>query len=217
MKHQSRNKKHESKSSFYGALSDKMNGKIPDELMELLPRGFQDLEKNVILKLKTELEPYETLIAEAIHELYPNMKAVWKRGDIVGQFREPAGLKILWGENDPIVTVPENGVRYRFDFTKIMFAKGNIHERQRIPKRVEKGDIVVDMFAGIGYFSLGIAKHSKPGKVYSIELNPVSFEFLEKNIVLNKVESIIEPINGNCKTEVMKLAEKGIKADKIVM
>ncbi len=217
MKHQSRKQKHESETSFFGALSNKLEGKIPQELMDLLPRGFQELEKNVILRLKPELDPYQPLIAETIHELYPTMKAVWTRGDIVGQFREPSGLKLLWGVNDPIVTIVENGVKYRFDFTKIMFAKGNMHERQRIPKKVVKNDVVVDMFAGIGYFSLGIAKHSGAKKVYSIELNPVSFEFLKQNIELNKVGSIIEPIHGDCKLVVPELSQKGIKADKILM
>jgi tRNA wybutosine-synthesizing protein 2 len=217
MKHQSRHHKHESDTSFFGALWNKLQGKIPEELMELLPRGFQELEKNVILRLKPELEPYQSFIAEAIHELYPAMKAVWTRGDIVGQFREPSGLKLLWGLNDPIVTVTENSVKYRFDFTKIMFAKGNMHERQRIPKKIAKDDVVVDMFAGIGYFSLGIAKHSEAKKVYSIELNPVSYEFLRQNIALNKLESIIEPIHGDCKLVVPELAQRGIKADKILM
>jgi len=217
MKHQSRHNKHESDTSFFGALWNKLQGKIPEELMELLPPGFQELEKNVILRLKPELEPYQSFIAEAIHELYPAMKAVWTRGDIVGQFREPSGLKLLWGLNDPIVTVTENSVKYRFDFTKIMFAKGNMHERQRIPKKIAKDDVVVDMFAGIGYFSLGIAKHSEAKKVYSIELNPVSYEFLRQNIALNKLESIIEPIHGDCKLVVPELAQRGIKADKILM
>jgi tRNA wybutosine-synthesizing protein 2 len=209
--------KNEDKTSFYASLCEAMKDTLSEELLEQLPRGFQDLEKNMVLRLKEELHPYETQIAKTIHERYPNMKAIWKRGDIVGKFREPAGLTLLWGENDPIVTVLENGVRYRFDFTKIMFAKGNMHERARIPKLINIGEIVVDMFAGIGYFSLGIGKHSKPAKIYSIELNPVSFEFLQQNIELNKLTSIITPIHGDCMVQVPELAKNGVLADKVIM
>lgn len=217
VKKQSRKSKHESGTSFYSSLCEAMKNTLNAEQIELLPRGFQELQKNLILKLKQELYPYEKEIAEAIHALYPGMKAIWKRGDIVGKFREPTGLSLLWGVNDPIVTVTENGVKYQFDFTKIMFAKGNMHERARIPKLVNEGDVVVDMFAGIGYFSLGIGKHSKPKKIYSIELNPVSFEFLNQNIELNKLISVIQPIHGDCKIEVPQLAKNGVVADTVIM
>jgi tRNA wybutosine-synthesizing protein 2 len=73
------------------------------------------------------------------------------------------------------------------------------------------------MFAGIGYFSLPIAKHSKPKKIYSIELNPESFKYLKENIKLNHFEDIIIPINGDCKEEVKKLSKSGVKADRVIM
>jgi tRNA wybutosine-synthesizing protein 2 len=73
------------------------------------------------------------------------------------------------------------------------------------------------MFSGIGYFSLPIAKHAKPRKIYSIELNPVSFSFLEQNIQINHLEDIIIPIKGDSKSEVLRLSQKGILADRIIM
>ena len=63
----------------------------------------------------------------------------------------------------------------------------------------EDGETIVDMFAGIGYFSIPMAVHSKPAKIYSVEINPVSYSYLCQNTVLNKVEDIVEPILGDCR------------------
>ncbi len=69
------------------------------------------------------------------------------------------------------------------------------------------------MFAGIGYFSLGIAKHSKAKKIYSIEKNPLAYRYLKQNIVLNKIKNT-EPLPGDNRTLAGKLEGK---ADRIIM
>jgi tRNA G37 N-methylase Trm5 len=92
-----------------------------------------------------------------------------------------------------------------------------VSERKYLPKLVQDDEIIIDMFAGIGYFSLAIAKFSSPKMIYSIELNPVSFEYLVKNIEINKLVQKITPISGDSAIEVPKLSERGIKADRIIM
>jgi tRNA wybutosine-synthesizing protein 2 len=79
---------------------------------------------------------------------------------------------------------------------------------------VNKGEVIVDMFAGLGYFSLGIAKTFKPKKVYAIEINPIAHVYLKKNIKLNKVENKVVPILGDCVFELPKL---GRIADRVIM
>jgi tRNA wybutosine-synthesizing protein 2 len=94
---------------------------------------------------------------------------------------------------------------------------GNLNERKFLATLVKEGEVVVDMFAGIGYFSLPIAKHSKPKRIFSIELNPESFKYLAENIKLNHFEEIITPIYGDSKIEVMNLSNSGLKADRVIM
>ena len=77
---------------------------------------------------------------------------------------------------------------------------------------VQDGEVVVDMFAGIGYFSIPMAVHSKPAKIYSVEINPVAYSYLCENIRLNKVEDIVEPLLGDCR----ELAPRGV-ADRVLM
>jgi tRNA wybutosine-synthesizing protein 2 len=98
-----------------------------------------------------------------------------------------------------------------------MFSKGNLKERREIASFVKDGELIVDMFAGIGYFSLPIGKHSNAEKIYSIEINPYSFNSLLENIKINHLEDRIIPIKGNCREEVLKLSGSGIRADRIIM
>ena len=139
-----------------------------------------------------------------------------KEGGITGTFREPQ-ISVIAGDKCTVVTHFENGCYYNLDIKKIMFAKGNLSERVRIAKQVRHDEIIVDMFAGLGYFSVPIAKLGKPKKIYAIELNPVSFKFLKENLSLNKIEGIVEAINGDSKEEVLKLVENGVKADRVLM
>ncbi|MFW9945760.1 MAG: class I SAM-dependent methyltransferase family protein, partial [Candidatus Odinarchaeota archaeon] len=59
--------------------------------------------------------------------------------------------------------------------------------------------------------------HANPARIYSIELNPESYNYLVKNIKFNHLEDVIIPIHGNCKEEVIKLSKSGIKADRVIM
>jgi len=191
---------------------------LSDEELALLPLGFQIIGNNVILRLNEDLLNKKKEIADAYLELLPNIKGVYLNlGIIEGTFREPEKIEFIAGENNPIVIHKEHGVSYKFDITKVMFSKGNINERKYLSQLVKKGEVVIDMFAGIGYFSLPIAKNAEPKKIYSIEINPVSYHYLVENVRLNKLEEVIIPIQGNCKGKVLELYKSGIRADRVIM
>ncbi len=203
---------------FKDKLKEHLKNILSEEELSLLPRGFQTLGKAIILKLNPKLFKKKKDIGQACLDLFPNIKSIYlNTGKIVGIFREPEKIEWIAGQNSPIVEHKEHNVIYRFDITKIIFSKGNINERKYLATLVRDGEIIVDMFAGIGYFSLPIARHKKPAKIYSIELNPESYNYLVKNVKLNHLEEIIIPIHGDCKEEVIKLSKSGIKADKVIM
>ena len=196
---------------FKDKLKLKLASKLTEEELSLLPRGFQSLGHIMILKLNQKLLDKKILIAETSLEMFPKMKSVYiNLGKVSGPFREP-------GEDNPIVTHREHNIIYRFDFTKIMFSQGNLNERKYLATLVKENEVIVDMFAGIGYFSLPIGKHSNPKRIYSVEINPLSYDFLVQNIKLNHLEELISPILGDCKEEVVKLSSSGVKADRVIM
>ncbi len=96
-----------------------------------------------------------------------------------------------------IVTHHESGIIYRLDIEQVMFSQGNREEKSRISEMINPGEIVADMFAGIGYFTLGMARRG--AEVHAMEINPTSFGFLEQNISLNRLDKMIRAKNGDCR------------------
>ncbi|MCX6815132.1 MAG: class I SAM-dependent methyltransferase family protein [Candidatus Aenigmarchaeota archaeon] len=140
------------------------------------------------------------------------IKSVYRySGHVSGQMRIPK-VSYVAGDKNPVTVHRENGCLYKLDVQRMMFSKGNILERGRLPKLVKPEEVIVDMFAGIGYFSIPLGKFSPAKKIYSIELNPNSFRFLKNNIKLNKLSGKVEPIQGDCRT--VQIPEK---ADRVLM
>ncbi len=203
---------------FKDKLKEKLKGFLTEEELSILPRGFQTVGKVIILKLNPILIEKREIIGKTCLKLFPNIRSIYiNLGKVVGTFRDPKGIEFIAGEDNPIVEHKEHRIIYRFDITKIMFSKGNIYERKYLATLIKGGEIIVDMFAGIGYFSLPIAKHASPEKIYSIEINPVSYKFLVENIKINHLEEKIIPILGDSKKEVLNLSKSGIRADRVIM
>ena len=122
---------------------------------------------------------------------------VTKTNTIENKFRN-LDLEIIAG--DPNlgfeVIVKENGVNFKLDFSKVYWNPRLSTEHERIVDLVQKGDVVFDVFAGIGPFAIPIAKKGQITKkspkgilVHANDLNPSSFQYLKENIGLNKIKS----------------------------
>lgn len=191
------------------SLKEHLSGLIPEELLGIVPSGWQVLGDIVIVSIPEELQSYREDIARKLLEINPRCRCVLQDFGIKGTFREPE-REIIIGEDTETIQ-KEHGCSFKLDATKIMYSKGNLAERKRMSK-LGKDEVVVDMFAGIGYFSIPLAVHGKPKKVYSIELNPVSYNYLLENIRLNHLEGIVQAINGDCR----EVTPQGI-ADRVIM
>jgi tRNA wybutosine-synthesizing protein 2 len=169
---------------------------IPDRDKKLLPRGWQILGDIIIVTLDEKLMDRKAQVGKALISHYPGCKTVLLDRGISGQMRQP-DREIIAGEDTTETIHKENGCLFKLDAMKVMFSQGNLAEKKRMSK-LGNDETVVDMFTGIGYFSIPMAVHAKPKKIISIEINPVSFGYLKENIALNRVGDIIEPIVGDC-------------------
>jgi len=181
---------------------------IPEVLKELLPKKWEQLGHVLVLKIDPELDAWKGEIARAYAHILKMDTVLRDTGGIKGQYREPV-MEFLLGQKAE-TTHMENGIRYCLDASRLMFSSGNVDERIRMSNVCESGEVVVDMFAGIGYFTLPMAVHSEPARIVSHEINSLAFEYLKKNIELNDAQ-VVEPVRGNCLD-----AEEGI-ADRVVM
>lgn len=187
--------------SFYRMLPDltaALRGQIPEGLHSLLPRGWFILGEVIIVKVHPRLRDYESHIGRALLQFYPRCSTVLADEGISGQLRLPMRRTIVG--NKSTTRHKENGVVFHLDAREVMFSPGNLSERMRM-SRLGQGEVVVDMFAGIGYFSIPMAVYSRPRKILAIELNPQSYHFLRRNIEANNVQDIVQPILGDCALE----------------
>jgi tRNA (guanine37-N1)-methyltransferase len=85
----------------------------------------------------------------------------------------------------------------------------------RVASLVQEGEAVVDLFAGVGPFSVLIAKNHDATKVYALDINPEAFELLKRNILLNRVQNRVIPLFGDARQVVHdKLSGVG---DRVIM
>ncbi|XP_029636673.1 tRNA wybutosine-synthesizing protein 2 homolog isoform X1 [Octopus sinensis] len=101
-------------------------------------------------------------------------------------YRRPQ-VTLLLG-NSGWVRHVDNGIRYHYDVTKCMLSAGNITEKLRISTFDCRHETIVDLYSGIGYFTLPYLVHAKASMVHACEWNPDAVHALRENLKLNKVE-----------------------------
>jgi tRNA (guanine37-N1)-methyltransferase len=153
--------------------------------------------------------------ADGIMKLYScKIKAVFMQISAVqGDFRVRQ-LKFLAGENRTVTVYKEYGCLFKVDIERCYLSPRLLFEHKRIPDLVTQGEIVVNMFSGVGCFSVLIAKTSG-SKVYSIDVNPVAYEYMQENVRLNRVSDCVIPLLGDSK-EIINSQLCGV-ADRVLM
>jgi tRNA wybutosine-synthesizing protein 2 len=121
-----------------------------------------------------------------------------------GVMRTPKA-DVLFGQPHD-VTFREAGITYTLDPSKVMFSQGNRGEKLRLRSLVRPGERIADMFAGIGYFTLSAALAG--GDVHAVEINPVSFAYLQKNIEANGLAGRVIPELGDCREKLTGIYDR---------
>jgi len=176
-----------------------------------LPSSYQIVGDVLLIKLPKLKPQQKQKIGQVILQLLPYVRTVCEIKEVSGELREPTVSTIAG--NGTATVHKENDVLYKIDVSKVMFSKGNLSERKRLLGKIKDGETIIDMFAGIGYFSLPIAKFTKAKEIISIEKNPTAYNFLTDNIALNKITNIIA-IQGDCKIAARSFPAK---ANRILM
>lgn len=135
-------------------------------------------------------DPDAAEIADAILLIQKNISTVLGTlSPVTGEFRVRE-FCVLAGVPKTQTVHREYGCRYKVDLARVYFTPRLGTERKRIADQIEQGDVVVDMFAGVGPFSILIAKTVEQMQVIAIDKNPVAIEYLERNAQLNRIKNI---------------------------
>lgn len=194
-------------------LAEYLSRRIPEDLMAYVPRSFDIIGHVAVISLPHQLETYASTIGQALIEIHKNVKTVLaKQTPIAGKFRLRE-YKLIAGEDKTETVHQEYGCRFLIDVGKAYFNPRLSNEHYRVAKSVKEGETIVDMFAGVGPFSILTAKLHENVKIYAIDSNPDAIKYLKKNISLNKVEDKVFAIWADAKNVTDKIG----RADRIIM
>ena len=180
-------------------LSQALQNKLPPNLLASLPQAFDIIGDIIIIEIPPELKAYENLIGEAILKTHRNIRTVLaKAGAISGTYRIRE-FSFIAGEHKTQTVHREFGCQYHVDIAKAYFSPRLSHEHKRVASLVQTDETVVDLFAGVGPFSVLIAKMNPKVKVYAVDINPEAVELLKVNVRVNRVENRVFPMLGDAK------------------
>ena len=123
-------------------------------------------------------------------------RRVIRKAEVSAAPSRDAQATLLWGPS-PWVTVKENGVSYTFDASRVMFSRGNVSEKARMAAQPATGETIVDLYAGIGYFTIPLAKHAGAAVVHAADWNAPALEALRKNVLANGVQDKVKVYEGD--------------------
>jgi len=180
-------------------LRQRLEKVLPPSMLQYAPRKFEVVGDICILKLRESLFPYASKIGEAFLGAVPGVRVVAVRvGKTTGEERV-APLLVVAGEQRTETVHREHGYLFKVDLSKVYFTTKLSFEHQRVASQVKNGEVVLNMFSGIGGFSIPIAKRANC-TVYSVDVNPHAIRYLEENVKLNRVEGKVIPILGDAAT-----------------
>lgn len=163
---------------------------------EELISAFDQIGDIIIVRIPDSLLAKKKLIGETLLKNVKIVKSVfYQTSPVEGDFRT-RNLEVLAGEDRTETEYKEFGCRFTVDVANAFFSPRLSNERERIANLIQDGETMINMFAGVGMFSIMAAK-KKRCTVYSIDINPIASKLCEKNIELNKLAGKVVSINGD--------------------
>ncbi len=150
-------------------------------------------------------------IAKSLVSSGTGIRGVWHDSGVKGQNRVRK-LDFLAGEKITHAIHVENGLRFSVDIDQVYFSPRLATERMRISREVRDGEFIIDMFAGIGPFSISIARE-KNVRIIAIDSNKSAIKCMLESIKMNNLKGEIEAICGDSR----KIMPTISKADRIIM
>lgn len=147
--------------------------------------AFDQIGEIIVVRIPDSLLAKRYEIGRALLDEVKIARSVFCQTSAVqGEYRTRR-LQVIAGVDDTITEYRESGCRFVVDVENAFFSPRLSHERERIANLVSDGQIILNMFGGVGAFSI-VAAMQKKCTVYNIDSNPVAAKLCEQNIALNE-------------------------------
>ena len=187
---------------------------LSEQESEELVSAFDQIGDIIIVRIQDSLISKKEIIGKTLLEQVKTANSIfYQSSPVEGDFRT-RNLQLIAGENKTQTEYRENGCRFIVDVEKAFFSPRLSTERERISNLVRDNETVINMFGGVGMFSILAAK-KKRCTVYNIDINPIASKLCEGNINLNKLKGEVISMNGDSAEIIKKQLQH--KSDRVLM
>ncbi len=187
---------------------------LSDEEIRNLYGGFDIVGDIAVIKIPDNLLTKKQLIGKTLlNEVKPLKTVLMQITPVCGDYRTRQ-LELIAGEDKTTTLYREHGCSFKVNLASVYFSPRLSAERLRVAQMAQPGDTVTNLFAGVGTFSIVIAKKVPETKVYSIDINPVAHKLAVENVCINKVSEKVIPILGDARQVISEIEGK---ADRVLM
>jgi tRNA (guanine37-N1)-methyltransferase len=191
--------KFRSMSPAVGSLEEVLAQELPSSIVSLVSKSFDVIGDIAIIELSPTTEPFEENIAEALMKVHKNVKAVYSKAGPITDNQRLRPLHHLLGAFRTETIHKELGCRFKIDISKAFFSPRLSFEHNRVAEQVQAGECVVDMFAGVGPFSILIAKRLEDIQVNAIDANLEAVKLIRENAKMNGVQDRVRVWPGDAR------------------
>jgi len=144
----------------------------------LLPLEWRQSEAWLAVRQHPEVTSLWSSMAEAL-----KVTSLGIQAPVANDIFRSSQVEMLLGSSN--VEFTDHGMTYIFDAAKVMFSSGNITERRRIGAMNMREEVVVDAYAGVGYYTFPMLVHAGAAHVHACEINPASIAGLRAGAAAN--------------------------------
>ncbi len=199
-------------------LKEALKGVLDDSELKKVVKSYDIIGDTILIRVHSDLESKRGIIAEALHKIYPHVRSIaavplYAHTDRIYRTRD---LEVIWGDENMETMHKESGCLFKVNPKRVFFSPRLSYERMRVASKVMAGETIINMFSGVGCFSIIIARMQPQTKIYSIDVNPYAYEYMNENVRLNRMEGRVIPILGDVREELKKSGLERV-ADRVLM
>jgi len=196
-------------------FKDLLKDVVPGEVLSRIPRSFDIVGDIALINLPEDVLNYGSYVGNAILSINRNVRAVYAVGPTLGDYRVRK-LTHLAGVQKSETVHKEYGILIYVDLARAYYNPSLSFEHFRVASEARDNELVLDLFSGVGPFTLHIVSRCM-ARVVAIDINPHAIYCLLRSLRLNgrRLKGYVTAINGDA--SYMLKAFREAVFDRIIM